>query len=93
MEELVKGDWTEGKANADFIVGQLLHEGDPYFVLKDLQSYAKAHEKILDAYENPIKWAEMGVENIAASGIFSSDRTIQQYSDDVWHLTKVPSIY
>ncbi|MCH4826421.1 glycogen/starch/alpha-glucan phosphorylase [Planococcus halocryophilus] len=93
MEELVKGDWTEGKANADFIVGQLLHDGDPYFVLKDLQSYAKAHEKILDAYANPVKWAEMGVKNIAASGIFSSDRTIQQYSDDVWHLTKVPSIY
>ena len=93
MEELIKGDWTEGKANADFIVGQLVHDRDPYFVLKDLPSYTRAHEQILDAYANPVKWAEMGVKNIAASGIFSSDRTIQQYSDDVWHLTKVPSLY
>lgn len=93
MEELIKGEWTDGKANVDFIVDQLLKEGDPYFVLKDIRSYSKAHEQILAAYAHPEKWAEMCVKNIAASGIFSSDRTIQQYSDDVWHLTKIPSVY
>ncbi len=93
MRQLVAGKFTDGKINADFIIEQLLEDHDPYFVLKDIHSYAKAHEKILKAYENPLKWAEMGVKNIAASGIFSSDRTIQQYSDDVWHLTKVPSIH
>lgn len=92
MEELVKGEWTEGKTNVDFIVDQLLEDRDPYFVLKDIRSYSKAHEQILDAYAQPEKWAEMCVKNIAASGIFSSDRTIQQYSDDVWHLTKIPSV-
>lgn len=93
MKLLVAGNFTEGKKNVDFIVQQLLEEGDPYFVLKDIHSYATAHEKILDAYANPIEWSGMGVKNIAASGIFSSDRTIQQYSDDVWHLSKVPSIH
>lgn len=93
MEELVKGEWTEGKTNVDFIVGQLLEDGDPFFVLKDIRSYSKAHEQLLDAYAHPEKWAEMCVKNIAASGYFSSDRTIQQYSDDVWNLTKIPSMY
>ncbi|MGE6413192.1 glycogen/starch/alpha-glucan phosphorylase [Planococcus kocurii] len=93
MKQLVDGEWTEGKENVDFIVGQLLEDRDPYFVLKDIHSYSNAHERILAAYANPVKWAEMCVKNIAASGIFSSDRTIQQYSNDVWHLTKIPSVY
>lgn len=93
MQELIKGEWTEGKTNVDFIVGQLLEDRDPYFILKDIRSYAKAHEQILDVYAHPEKWAEMCVKNIAASGIFSSDRTIQQYSDDVWRLTKIPSVH
>ncbi|ANU26597.1 glycogen/starch/alpha-glucan family phosphorylase [Planococcus versutus] len=93
MRQLATGKFTDGKINADFIVEQLLEDKDPYFVLKDIHSYAKAHEKILKAYDNPMKWAEMSVKNMAASGIFSSDRTIQQYSDDVWHLSKVPSIH
>lgn len=93
MEELVKGEWTEGKTNVDFIVEQLLEDRDPYFVLKDIRSYSKAHEQLLEVYAQPEKWAEMCVKNIAASGIFSSDRTIQQYSDDVWHLTKIPSVH
>ena len=93
MEELVKGEWTEERMNVDFIVEQLFEDGDPYFILKDIRSYSKAHEQLLEVYAQPEKWAGMCVKNIAASGIFSSDRTIQQYSDDVWHLTKIPSVH
>lgn len=91
IEELARGEWSDGPHNSDFIVRQLTEHGDPFFVLKDLADYAKTHDRVLDAYEHPVEWASMCVRNIAASGIFSSDRTIQQYSEEVWGLSKVPT--
>jgi len=62
---------------------------DEYFVLKDFASYAKAHEQIGKLYQDAAKWREMAIINVAKSGKFSSDRTIQQYSDEIWGLTPV----
>ena len=62
---------------------------DTYFVLADFEAYCKAHEEIDKAYSDKKRWAKMAAENIAMSGKFSSDRTIEEYVKDIWHLDKV----
>ena len=62
---------------------------DTYFILKDFRSYAEAHERIDKAYRDEKWWAKAAITNIAGSGKFTSDRTIEEYVKDIWHLTKV----
>ena len=68
---------------------QCTAKADTYFVLKDFASYCEAHEKIQEAYKDRFKWGQMALENVAHVGKFSSDRTIQEYVDDIWHLDKL----
>ncbi|MDN7243174.1 glycogen/starch/alpha-glucan family phosphorylase [Planococcus sp. N028] len=93
MARLLSGELSDGTENISFIRNQLVDLNDPYFVLKDFHSYAAMHEKVLASYEDQGNWQGMSVRNIAESGIFSSDRTIQQYSDDVWDLKKILNVY
>ncbi|MBU5473413.1 glycogen/starch/alpha-glucan phosphorylase [Roseburia sp. MSJ-14] len=62
---------------------------DTYFILKDFRSYAQAQERVEEAYRDEKRWAKMAMLNVAHSGKFTSDRTIQEYVDDIWHLDKV----
>ncbi len=62
---------------------------DEYFVLKDFEAYAKAQEKVDEAYKDKEKWAKMAILNTACSGKFSSDRTIKEYADEIWNLKPV----
>ena len=62
---------------------------DQYFILGDFRSYAEAQKKVEATYRDEKKWAKMALLNTAHSGKFSSDRTIQEYVDDIWHLDKV----
>ena len=62
---------------------------DTYFILRDFCSYAEAHEKVDKAYRDEKWWAKAAITNIAGSGKFTSDRTIEEYVKDIWHLTKV----
>ena len=62
---------------------------DTYFILADFRSYAEAQKKIMEYYKNKSAWAKSAILNTAHSGKFSSDRTIQEYVDDIWHLPKV----
>ncbi|MBS5064709.1 MAG: glycogen/starch/alpha-glucan phosphorylase [Hungatella hathewayi] len=62
---------------------------DTYFILKDFRSYADAQKQVDAAYRNQNWWAKAAILNVANSGKFSSDRTIQEYVDDIWHLDKV----
>lgn len=62
---------------------------DTYFILKDFRSYAQAQEKVEEAYRDEKRWAKMAILNVAHSGKFTSDRTIQEYVEDIWHLDKV----
>ena len=62
---------------------------DTYFILKDFRSYIEAHAKVDEAYRNQLDWARRAIINIAKSGKFSSDRTIEDYIQDIWHLEKV----
>ena len=68
---------------------QSTSKADTYFILKDFRSYAQAQEKVEQAYKDEAGWARKAILNVAASGKFSSDRTIQEYVDDIWHLDKV----
>ena len=62
---------------------------DRYFILKDFRSYIQAQHDICEAYKDQKRWAQMAIRNVAFVGKFSSDRTIQEYVDDIWHLDKV----
>ncbi|MBP5746175.1 MAG: glycogen/starch/alpha-glucan phosphorylase [Lachnospiraceae bacterium] len=64
-------------------------KADRYFILKDFRSYAEAQKKIEEFYEDEERWAKAAILNVACSGKFTSDRTIQEYVDDIWHLDKV----
>ena len=64
-------------------------KADRYFILKDFKSYAEAQKRVEAAYRDEANWAKSAILNIASSGKFTSDRTIQQYVDEIWHLDKV----
>ena len=68
---------------------QCTAKADTYFILKDFKSYAEAQKKVEEAYKDTKRWNKMAILNVASCGKFSSDRTIQEYVDDIWHLDKV----
>ena len=62
---------------------------DRYFILADFRAYAEAQKRVEEAYRDEKRWAKMALLNTANSGKFTSDRTIQEYVDDIWKLDKV----
>ncbi len=68
---------------------QCTSRADTYFILKDFRSYAEAQERVEKAYRDEKAWAKSAILNVACVGKFSSDRTIQEYVDEIWHLDKV----
>lgn len=62
---------------------------DTYFILKDFRSYAAAHDEVDKAYRDQKRWAKMALTQTANVGKFSSDRTIEEYVRDIWHLSKL----
>ena len=64
-------------------------KADQYFILKDFRSYEEAHKKVGEFYKDEEAWAKAAMLNTAMAGKFTSDRTIQEYVDDIWHLDKV----
>jgi len=91
-------------AAVDFLIGEEMEEAgdkkllkqlydellkkDWFMTFPDFESYCKAKDKALAAYEDRMTWAKKMVINIAKAGYFSSDRTIDQYNNDIWHLEK-----
>ena len=68
---------------------QCTQYADTYFVLADFRSYAEAQQRVMEAYMDETGWAKKALLNVANVGKFSSDRTIQDYVDDIWHLDKI----
>lgn len=62
---------------------------DTYFILQDFRAYADAQRRVMEYYKDEKAWAKSAILNVAHSGKFSSDRTIQEYVDDIWHLDHV----
>lgn len=71
------------------IVDKLL-SSDPFLLLADFRSYIECQEKVAKAYADKDAWAKMAILNVARMGKFSSDRTIQQYADEIWHAKACP---
>lgn len=67
-------------------VANSLKDRDPYMVLADFDSYRKAQQIITEYYNDKLKWARMSLNNIAGAGIFSADRAVTEYADNIWHL-------
>ena len=61
-------------------------KADPFFVLKDFGSYSMAQRRIDEDYRKRPQWLRKAIINTAKSGVFSSDRTIQEYNDLIWHI-------
>lgn len=72
------------------IYESLLNGRDEYFILKDFESYANTHKKMVEAYKNKEQWVKMQIMNTALSGKFSSDRTIKEYAEEIWNLKPIP---
>ena len=90
IDSLIDGSWSEGNLDTFRpIFDEIMHRNDEYFLLKDFDAYAAAHEKIGNMYQNQKQWHSMAIVNVARSGFFSTDRTIQQYIDDIWKLKKL----
>ena len=73
----------------DPIIRSLLDYNDFYMLLADLRSYSDAQDRIDATYRNAKKWNKMSLINIARSGLFSSDRAIMEYANDIWHVEPV----
>ena len=77
-----------GGKNFDSIVRYLL-DSDPYMTLADFDSYKQAQAKVNATYLDREKWNKMSLTNIAKAGIFSSDRSVEEYAKNIWNLTKI----
>ena len=91
IDQLTNGFFKEVDAGEFREIRDKLLNEDQYYILEDLMVYHHAHQAANDAYKDPVQWGQMALLNIARSGFFSSDRTIQNYIDEIWHLTKVSS--
>ena len=90
IDSLFNGPWTFGKDEKyQLIFDEIMHRNDSYFILKDFAAYIEAQEKSEKLYLDRHSWARMQIINIANSGFFTSDRTIEQYVQDIWHLKKL----
>jgi len=92
LEQLVNGFLPYQKEEFRAIYQSLLFNNDEFFVLKDFDAYAKAHVELDKRYKDKDKWIQMSIQNIAHAGIFSSDRTIRQYAEEIWHTKPVKII-
>src|SRR6478752_715928 len=90
LERLTNGFLPDTYDLFEPIYDSLLMQNDEYYVLRDFDSYVTAQQKVNEAYRNENKWLQMSATNIAHSGFFSSDRTIEEYASDIWgiHSTK-----
>ena len=94
LMQLINGTYSQDTELFRHLYNSLLNtfstsKADTYFILKDFRSYAEAQKKVEAAYADKKAWAKSAILNVASSGKFTSDRTIKQYVDEIWHLDKV----
>ncbi|TFG88122.1 MAG: glycogen phosphorylase, partial [Gemmatimonadales bacterium] len=75
----------------DPLIASITNPGDPWLTAADFTSYVAAQRRAAAAFRDVDAWSRMSILNTAASGHFSSDRTIAQYNDEIWHLDPIPS--
>ncbi|MBQ9458027.1 MAG: glycogen/starch/alpha-glucan phosphorylase [Bacilli bacterium] len=90
MDSLFTGPWTAGDPNRfRMIFDEIMNRNDQFFVLADFDAYSKACRAAEEMYRDRALWAHASIMNIASSGYFTSDRTIEEYNRDIWHLQKL----
>ena len=89
LTQLIDGTYAKDDPDRFRDLYDSLTKGDVYFILKDFDSYAEAQQRVDAAYRDEKKWAKMAMLNTAMAGKFSSDRTIEEYAKEIWHLKKV----
>lgn len=85
IDDLINGFIPSIGIEGKEIYDSLITYNDEFFVLRDFDDYRLAQQNIGDLYQDKHKWNQMALINIAESGIFSTDRTIQEYADDIWY--------
>ncbi|MEE9354594.1 MAG: glycogen/starch/alpha-glucan phosphorylase [Methylococcaceae bacterium] len=73
----------------DDIINGMISPHDPWMTIADFRSYIDAQQRVSEAFQDKEKWTRMSILNTAASGLFSTDRTISQYNDEIWKLEPV----
>ena len=89
LESLINGTFSNDKEQFMNIYNEIMFKNDEYFIFADFYDYVRAQEQIEKLYTNKEKWTKICLTNIAKSGFFSSDRTIEEYVKDIWKLKKV----
>jgi starch phosphorylase len=89
MNTFINPVWSDDRNDFKIIYDELLQKNDEFFVLADFDAYVKAQEKIDELYNDRHLWAKMCLVNIAMSGYFSSDRTIEEYAEDIWQIKPI----
>ncbi|WP_252224240.1 MULTISPECIES: glycogen/starch/alpha-glucan phosphorylase [unclassified Clostridium] len=91
LDTLIDGTFDDGNTE-DFedLYNSLLEEGDQYYLLADFESFKEAQDKVFKDYKDTKKWAKKCFANLYSAGIFSSDRTIKQYCDEIWEIKETP---
>ena len=89
LTQLVNGYYSPENPELFREIYDSLLNQDQYFTLLDFDAYTKAQNKINEAYKDEAAWAKSAILNIAKSGKFTADRTIEQYAQEIWHLEKV----
>ena len=89
IDSLTDCSWHNNADEFKQIFDEIMWRNDEYFNLLDFRSYLNASHEIEKRYTKPLNWAKSCLINIAKAGYFSSDRTIEQYVEDIWHLNKI----
>lgn len=89
VSQMRNGFYSKRLDEFDLIYKHLMEENDPYYILKDFDSYLEAQTKVDQLYRDALGWNKKALINIANSGRFSSDATIQRYADEIWKAESV----
>ncbi len=89
IDSLSDGTWSEKADDFKEIEEEFRWRNDEYMVLADFHSYIEAHDKVYQLYADRHEWAKKCLINIAKSAYFSSDRTIEEYVEDIWHIERI----
>ncbi|MBO7711790.1 MAG: glycogen/starch/alpha-glucan phosphorylase, partial [Lachnospiraceae bacterium] len=94
LMQLINGTFSNGDMEMfreiyDSLLTNKYGRADQYFILADIKSYADAQKRVEEAYRDQKRWARMAIMNMASSGKFTSDRTIMEYVNEIWHLDHV----
>lgn len=89
LDTLIDGTFEDNE-DEDFkdLYDSIIEEGDQYFLLADFKEFKDAEDKVFESYKDELGWAKKCFLNVCNAGIFSSDRTIQEYCDDIWGIKK-----